>query len=159
APGGDDGAPAIAVAQPPVRARLEMVGVVLEHELARRGEDAPRVHARLDGVVDARERRVRPLPLGHVEGDVRQDLQHRVEQTRVGDAAGLARGEPRDEAPAEAMADPNRTLDPGRLDDVLEVRVERPGRVPARPAVPTKIERAHGETLPEVRSEAAVASP
>ena len=106
-----------------------------DHAVVRREQHAAGVVPRLHRFLDAGKGRVEPLALGHVERDVREYLERRVEQDGTLDAVGVARRELGDEPAAEAVPDPESRLVGHRLEDRREVRLDVPGRVPRRVAV------------------------
>ena len=95
-----------------------------------------------------------PLDLGHELRHVREDVERRIEQHRSVDPLRMAGGELEDEPAAERVADPVRPPEAegvDGLDDVGDVCLECPGRLPAGPSVPAQVWRddveARGPTL------------
>jgi hypothetical protein len=78
-------------------------------------------------------------------GDVARDGDGRVEEDGALDESRLARRELHHEASAEAVADPSGGLGYG-LPQVVQVGLDRPGRIPARAPVAAEVERAHAES-------------
>ena len=90
----------------------------------------------LDRVVDG----LLPLALRDVRRDRRQHVQCRVEQHRAVHELGMRGRELDDQPPAERVTDPVARAEPAeRLDEVGDMRVERPRRVPPGPAVPAQV--------------------
>src|SRR5687768_1654962 len=73
-------------------------------------------------------------------GDVARDGDGRVEEDGALDESRLARRELHHEASAEAVADPSGGLGDG-LPQVVQVGLDRPGRIPARAPVAAEAER------------------
>src|SRR5687768_5879728 len=78
-------------------------------------------------------------------GDVARDGDGRVEEDGALDESRLARRELHHEASAEAVADPSGRRGDG-LPQVVQVGLDRPGRLPARAPVAAEVERAHAES-------------
>jgi hypothetical protein len=72
---------------------------------------------------------------------MRQDLERRIEQDEAIDAARVPGGELGEEPPAEAVADPQTGAVRHRVEDVLELGGDVPGRLPAGAAVTAKVRR------------------
>ena len=118
-----------------------MLAHVLLEELARAAAAGP--EARLDRLLERPEGKVVQLVRGEVEADVREELDRGIEERRSLDALGLPGSELEDEPPAEAVPDPGGLRHAGRLDrldDVREVRRDRPRRLPAGAAVAAQVD-------------------
>ena len=79
---------------------------------------------------------------------MRQHVDRRIEQHRAADKLRVRGLELEHEAPAEGVADPVGLADPERvrrLDEVGDVRLERPGWLPRRAAVPAQVGRDDAE--------------
>jgi hypothetical protein len=97
------------------------------------------VVAAVDRVLRRVDDGLRLFHLDHEVGDVREDVEGGVEQRGAPDPLGMARGELEDEPAAERVPDPVGLLQPERvdgLDEVGDVCLERPRRVPTGAAVP-----------------------
>ena len=93
-----------------------------------------------------------PLPLGEPERVVGPDPDRWVEQCRPLDPRGVTAGELEDRPRSEAVPDPGSRLDPGgveRLEHVVDVRRERPRRLPGRLAVAAEVECEHVKPIGE----------
>ena len=88
--------------------------------------------------------------LREVETDVRQELDRRIEQCGTVDAFGRKRRELEDEPASVGVPDPDCALDARgveRLEDVVHVRCDRPGRLPLGVAVRAEIRCEHAEAV------------
>ena len=126
----------------------EVVSVVFLEVLARRrrvGHEA--LLDRLLGIVVGA---VCSLALREVERHVRQHLDRRIEQRGPLDAIRRQRRELEHEPPAEGVSDPLRALKAfvvERLEQVVDVRRNRPRWIPLRAAVAAKVRGKHAEPL------------
>ena len=96
------------------------------------------------------KRVVVPLALGEVVADVRQELDGRVEQRGALDAFGCQCRELEDEPAAVGVPDPARASHARgveRLEDVVHVRGDRPGRLPLGIAVRAEVRGEHPEAV------------
>ena len=131
--------PAIAA----VRVLRQMLSRLLLEHRARRREQRSVGETRVDRLVGARERDVGPRQLGSLTGDGRVDVQRRIEQHRALDPVGPSRGKLGDELAAEAVTEPGPRSDAergSRLDEVGDVLLDAPRRLPARSSVPAVVD-------------------
>ena len=122
----------------------EVLARLLLEDRARRREQRAVGEASVDRLVGAAERRVGQSPVSALRGDGRLDVQRRIEQDGALDAVGVARRELGDELAAVAVAHPRRARDPERLrglDEVGDVLLDAPRRLPARAAVAAVVDR------------------
>ena len=93
------------------------------------------------------------MPSARSPATVGLDVQRGIEQDRALDAVGVAGRELGDELAAEAVTDPRAAGDPERvrgLDEVGDVLLDAPRRLPARAAVAAVVDADHavrGEAL------------
>jgi len=106
-----------------------------------------------DRVLDRLEHALAPVVLGASQRDRRKHLDRRVEQHDSLDAVRHPRRELEREAAAERVAEERRPVDGEpveRLDDVCDVRLDPPRRLPSRAAVPAEIRRDDPEARRQV---------
>src|SRR5262245_60702470 len=128
----------------------EMLAVLLLEIVARRR--CAHAESLLDRVLRRVVRTVCASELREVEADVRQELDGGIEQHRAFDVVRVERRELEHEPPAERVTDPVRATDAGaveRLEQVVDVRVDRPRRLPLRRAVATQVGGEHVEAAGE----------
>jgi hypothetical protein len=106
--GRDDGRLAVAVAQAPVVARVDVRGEVLDDELARGEVELALDVALLDQLLERDVGLLGALPLGGGERDVAGDEDRRVEQDELLNELGRARSELEREPAAEGVPDQDR---------------------------------------------------
>src|SRR5262249_41794507 len=143
----DRGAPAVA---PAVAAfhRLQVLRALLLDELGRVQPGRAGERDR-DRILRRREDALLPYRVRGAEGVPGRDPDRRVEQGDTLDALGEARRELDQDATAEAVADPGRVVHAGRggrLEHVVDVRLEAPRRFPAGAAVPAQVGSEHTES-------------
>ena len=151
-------------AEPAASALDEMLPRLLLEDLARGREERAVAEPRLDRLARASERDVRACQLRPLERDGRLDVEGRVEEDGPLDTVRVPRRQLGDELPAEAVTDPRGTADPERVrrvDEVGDVLLDAPGRLPGRVAVAPVVDAddtIRGETLlAELPEAAAVA--
>ena len=154
-----------ALAVPVTKASFAVSIQVLEHlllqELAWRVAETARLDASRDRVLHGRERAVGALALRPVECDRRRYPDGRIEENGPANAVGLACEQLEDQAAAEAVAQPVGLLDAqpvDELEDVGDVVVEAPGRLPLRPPVAAEVGREHAKRRQAVLGELAEAA-
>jgi hypothetical protein len=107
---------------------------------------AARVGAAVDVGLDRVEDRVGALAVRDDRGDVRQHVDRGIEEHDAADQLGVARGELEDQPAAERVTDPVDGAEVAeRLDEVGDVLLERPRRLPAGAAVAAQVGREHVE--------------
>ena len=147
-----------AATEPAVLLRLEvLLGVALG---VRARRECARIEALLHVLLDRCDGAARQLGLGEILRRAGQRLDRRVEQHGAAHALRMRRRKLEHEPAAPRVADPVRPLHPerrGRLDEVAEVRRDRPRRLPARAAVTAQVRRDHAATGPALLREAAEA--
>ena len=101
------------------------------------------VVAALDRFLERHVGAFRAGVLGGEERHVRRQVDRRVEQDEPANQLRPPGGELESEPASERMPDPVGRLRSDSLDDRVEVRVERPGRLVRRRPVPEEIRRKH----------------
>ena len=139
APGDDHRCGRVLPAEAPVGALDEMLARLLLERLARRREDASRPRAaRRSPRPRSRTRRPRGVRSARSPATAGVELHRGVEQHGAHDAVGVTGRHLGDELAAEAVPDPRRLGDPEgvrRLDEVGDVLLDAPRRLPARAAM------------------------
>src|SRR5262249_9248290 len=141
---------AVAEAELAVAMTNEMLPVLFLQELAwrRRAGGEPLVDRLLRRVV----RPVVALTLREVEADVRKELNRRVEQHGAPDAAGVQGRELEHQSASEGVSDPVGVADAGvveGLEQVVQVRRDRPRGLPVGSSVAAQVRGEHAETARE----------
>ena len=105
----------------------------------------------LDVLLHAPEHGLSPLEIRNRERDLGQELDRGIQQGGPSHEMGIRGSELEHQPPAERVPDPVCSGDSERrrrLGEVLDVRRERPGRLPAGAAVPAEVERQDATRAP-----------
>ena len=142
---GDDGAAGIAVAQAPVRSRLQVLGQLVRQKVPPRQGRTDR-KASLDRLLDVGKRVVDPVALGSFQGNRRGHPHGGIEERKPTGSLRVSRCELKSEAATEAVADDVDAREAERVQRVeyiADVSVEVPGRFPLGVTVTAEVDGDH----------------
>ena len=138
---GDDGALAVAVAEPAVVVGQQVDGELPGDELARRRRQHALLVAAVDPLLERDIRAVAARVLGGRDAELGRQQDRRIEQHEPLDAVRRRSSRLVGDASAERVAEPGSRAWRRGVEDVGDVLLEVPRRLPRRARVPAQVER------------------
>ena len=159
---GDDGALAVAVAETAVVVGQQVDGKLPGDELARRSREHALLVTAVDPFLERDVRAVTARVLGGRHAELRRQQDRRIEQHEPLDAIRRRGSRLVGDASAERVAQPGSRAERRGVENVGDVLLEVPRRLPRRARVPAQVERddveAIGQALRQLLEVAAVAA-